>query len=80
MPLAKATMTKPEVSAPAAVTNVGDSAVVEQTRAERTILGQIRTHLVAHAMPSLLSTIDLTDAAKVKALMNEYTRYVQTGE
>jgi|WetSurMetagenome_2_1015567.scaffolds.fasta_scaffold252768_2 hypothetical protein len=80
MPLAKPTGTAPVVVNAAKVETVGDSETIKETRESTRVAGQIRTHLVAHAMPSLLSTIDLTDSDKVKALISEYTKFVETGK
>lgn len=80
MPLAKPNNSVPVVDKPAAVTTVGSSEAVNAGREASRIQGQIRTHLVAHAMPSLLSAIDLTDEAKVKELINKYTAFVETGK
>lgn len=78
MPLAGAKTAAPAVVAPSKVEAVGGQSASELRETSR-IQGQIRTHLVAHAMPSLMSTIDLSDATKVKALINEYTKFVETG-
>jgi hypothetical protein len=80
MPLAKANNSTPVVDKPAAVTNVGSSETVSATREASRVSGQIRTHLVAHSMPSLLSAIDLTDEAKVKELITKMTAFVETGK
>jgi len=79
MPLASAVKAAPAVAAPSEVKTVGNGESVKDMREASRIQGQIRTHLVAHAMPSLLSTIDLSDPVKVKALINEYTKFVETG-
>jgi hypothetical protein len=80
MPLAKPSGAVPEVKNAADVKTVGDSETVKDVRESSRVAGQIRTHLVAHAMPSLLSTIDITDTEKVKALITEYVKYVETGK
>ena len=78
MPLASAKTAAPAVASPSKVEAVGGQSASE-LREQSRIQGQIRTHLVAHAMPSLMSTIDLSDSSKVKALINEYTKFVETG-
>lgn len=80
MPLAKPSNAIPVVENPAKVENVGSSDSVRESREIERVRGQIRTHLVAHAMPSLLSTVDLMDAEKVKALITEYVKFVETGK
>lgn len=80
MPLASAKTAAPVVDKPAEVKTVGTGESVRDLREQSKIQGQIRTHLVAHAMPNLLSTVDLTDESAVKALINKYARFVETGE
>lgn len=80
MPLAKPTSSTPVVDKPAAVTSMGSTEAVNQGREASRVAGQIRTHLVAHSMPSLLSAIDLTDEAKVKELITKMTAFVETGK
>ena len=80
MPLASARNTIPVVDAPSEVKTVGVSAPMADTREASRVRGQIRTHIVAHSMPSLLSAIDLTDMDKVKALVTQLTEFVETGK
>lgn len=80
MPLAKPGQAIPTVEKPAVVENVGSSEGIREGRETERVRGQIRTHLVAHAMPALLSTVDLMDAEKVKALISEYVKFVETGK
>lgn len=80
MPLASAKSAAPTVAAPSDVKTVGNGESARDLRESAKIQGQIRTHLVAHAMPSLLSTIDLSDADAVKGLINKYVEFVETGK
>lgn len=50
------------------------------TKEAARILGQIRTHLAAHAVPTLLASVDVNKDEAVVMVLNRLAAYVVNGK